>query len=82
LKHFAHSTKGRHFEKDKLGLLGSSLIFYFVAIDDWRLPMHAETYTRLGTSAPANNYSLKARLLSVNKNRDEVEVFIHDNHRA
>jgi hypothetical protein len=43
LKHFAHSTKGHHFEKDKLGLLGSSLIFYFVAIDDWRLPMHAET---------------------------------------
>jgi hypothetical protein len=29
-----------------------------------------------------NNYSPKARWLSVNKNRDEVEVFIHDNHRA
>jgi hypothetical protein len=29
-----------------------------------------------------NNYSPKARWLSVNKNRDEVEVFIHDNHQA
>jgi hypothetical protein len=29
-----------------------------------------------------NNYSPKARWLSVNKHRDEVEVFIHDNHRA
>jgi hypothetical protein len=29
-----------------------------------------------------NNYSPKPRWLSVNKNRDEVEVFIHDNHRA
>jgi hypothetical protein len=29
-----------------------------------------------------NNYSPKARWLSVNKNRDEVEVFIHENRRA
>jgi hypothetical protein len=29
-----------------------------------------------------NNYSPKARWLSVNKNRDEVDVFILDNHRA
>jgi hypothetical protein len=43
------------------GGLGSSLIFYFVAIDDplsrirdpWE--MDAETYTRLGTGAPASN---------------------------
>jgi hypothetical protein len=28
-----------------------------------------------------NNYSPKARWLSVNKNRDEVEVFIHDNYK-
>jgi hypothetical protein len=33
LKHFAHSTKGRHFEKDKLGFIRQSLIFYFVAIN-------------------------------------------------
>jgi hypothetical protein len=59
LKHFAHSTKGRHFEKDKLGLLGSSLIYYFVAIDDRKLPMHAKTYTRLGTSAPTSNEHLQ-----------------------
>jgi hypothetical protein len=44
------------------GKLGSSLIFYFVSIDDWRCTirdpwqMHAETYTRLGTGAPASNY--------------------------
>ena len=38
------------------GELGSSLIFYFVAIDDWRLEIHeAETYTRMGHSAPASN---------------------------
>jgi hypothetical protein len=38
------------------GKLGSSLIFYFVAIDDWRLEIHeAETYTHLGHSAPASN---------------------------
>jgi hypothetical protein len=29
-----------------------------------------------------NNYSPKARWLSVNKNRDEVKIFIHDNHLA
>ena len=35
------------------GKLGSSLIFYFVAIDDWRLEIHeAETYTRLGHTVP------------------------------
>ena len=58
-KHFAHSTKGRHFEKDKFG---SSLIFYFVAIQEDRrstignpLKMCAETYTRPGTGAPASN---------------------------
>jgi hypothetical protein len=38
--------------------IGSSLIFYFVAIDDWSPPqMHAETYTRLGTGAPASYYA-------------------------
>jgi hypothetical protein len=60
-KRFAYSTKCRHFEKDKFG---SSLIFYFVAIqENWRstignpLKMCAETYTRPGTGAPASNYS-------------------------
>ena len=38
-----------------LVLLGSSLIFYFVAIDDWRSNNRAETYTRLGAGAPASN---------------------------
>jgi hypothetical protein len=33
------------------GKLGSSLIFYFVAIDDPR-KMQAETYTRLGHRVP------------------------------
>ena len=33
------------------GELGSSLIFYFVAIDDPR-KMQAETYTRLGHRVP------------------------------
>jgi hypothetical protein len=33
------------------GGLGSSLIFYFVAIDDPR-KMHAETYTRLAHRVP------------------------------
>jgi hypothetical protein len=62
-KHFAHSTKGRHFEKDKFG---SSLIFYFVAIqENWRstignpLKLCAETYTRPGTGAPASNKPLE-----------------------
>jgi hypothetical protein len=37
-------------------LLGSSLIFYFVAInDDRKSTMCAETYTRPGTGAPASN---------------------------
>ena len=41
------------------GKLGSSLIFYFVAIDDWRSTirdprkMQAETYTRLGHNCPS-----------------------------
>ncbi len=34
-------------------IIGSSLIFYFVAIDNWR-KKHAESYTRLGHS-PASN---------------------------
>jgi hypothetical protein len=34
--------------------IGSSLIFYFVAIDDPR-KMQAETYTRRGTGCPASN---------------------------
>jgi hypothetical protein len=62
-KHFAHSTKGRHFEKDEFG---SSLIFYFVAIqENWRstignpLKLCAETYTRPGTGAPASNKPLE-----------------------
>ena len=40
------------------GELGSSLIFYFVAIDDPR-KMQAETYTRLGHSA-SNKSNKKA----------------------
>jgi hypothetical protein len=50
---------------DNWGKLGSSLIFYFVAVDDREIhypwQMQAETYTRLGHSAPASN-NLKGRI--------------------
>jgi dGTP triphosphohydrolase len=38
---FCHSTKGRHFEIDKLGFIRQSLILYFVAIK--RRKIRAET---------------------------------------
>ena len=47
-------------------LLGSSLIFYFVAInDDRKSTMCAETYTRLGTGTPASNKVYNASLSCV-----------------
>jgi hypothetical protein len=40
---------------DNLSKISSSLIFYFVAVEEkWR-KMRAETYTRLGTGVPASN---------------------------
>jgi hypothetical protein len=43
------------------GKLGSSLIFYFLAIDDWRSTTNVSRnlYTRLGTGAPASKYDIK-----------------------
>jgi dGTP triphosphohydrolase len=41
---FCPLTKGRHFEKNKLGLLRNSLIFYFVAID--RNPLSEKNASR------------------------------------
>jgi hypothetical protein len=60
LKHFAHALhetrKAAILKRINWALLGSSLIFYFVAIKDNRKStMCAETYTRLGTGAPASN---------------------------
>jgi hypothetical protein len=47
-------------------LLGSSLIFYFVAInDDRKSTICAETYTRLGTGDPASNKVYNASLSCV-----------------
>jgi hypothetical protein len=46
-------------------LLGSSLIFYFVAIDrnHYQRKVRAETYTRQDTGAPASNYNQQTFIL-------------------
>jgi hypothetical protein len=55
LKHFAHSTKGGHFEKDKLGFIRQLINIQFCAyprrleIADPLLKMNAKTYTRQDT---------------------------------
>jgi hypothetical protein len=62
LKHFAHSTKGGHFEKDKLGFVRQLINILFcgyprqLEIAD-PLKMNAETYTRQGTEYPSDKYS-------------------------
>ena len=68
LETVSHSRKAAILKRINWVLLGSSLIFYFVAIDlrstiHYRRKMRAETYTRQGTGAPASKKDSKQREL-------------------